>query len=117
VFALNYAAAQRVTLARELPVYIDRRQPEAEFILDVLAANPHTPAVLEANGGATFFGPDLLQSAEWILLFEEGAYFQALGENLGGVRPFGEGVLEQQWRMTGLWEQGRTLLEPASRPA
>lgn len=117
VFPLNYAAAQRVTLARELPVYIDRRQPESEYILDVLAANPHTPAVLEANGGATFFGPNLLQSAEWILLFEEGAYFQALGENLGGVRPFGEGVLEQQWRMTGLWEQGRTLLESASRPA
>ncbi len=110
VFALNYAAAQRVTLARELPVYIDRRQSESQFILDALAANAHTPAILEANGGATFFGPSLVQAAQWILLFEEGAYFQTLGEILGGVQPFGPGVLEQQWRMSGLWEQGRPLV-------
>lgn len=110
VFPLNYAAAQRVTLARELPVYIDRSQPEPAFILDKIFENPHTPAILEANGGATFWGPSLLQSAKWILLFEEGAYFQTLGENLGGVKPFGEGVLEQQWRMTGLWDEGRKLL-------
>lgn len=109
IFPLNYAAAQRVTLARELPVYIDRRQPEPAFILQTLESHPHTPAILEANGGATFWGPSLVQSAKWILLFEEGAYFQTLGENLGGVQPFGEGVLEQQWRMTGLWEAGRQL--------
>ena len=117
VFPLNYAAAQHVTLARELPVYIDRSQPESGFILDALAADPHVPAVLEANGGATFFGPRLLQSARWILLFEEGAYFQALGENLGGVQPFGEGVLEQQWRMTGLWEEGRKLIQHQRAPS
>lgn len=114
VFPLNYAAAQRVTLARELPVYIDRRQPEPEFIVGVIEADPHVPAILEANGGATFWGESILKSAQWILLFEEGAYFQTLGELVGGGKPFGAGVLEQQWRMTGLWEQGRALIEKAA---
>ncbi|WP_110995962.1 class II aldolase/adducin family protein [Pseudomonas sichuanensis] len=107
---LDYAAAQRVTLARELPVYIDRRQPESAFIVQVIEANPHTPAILEANGGATFWGEGILKSAKWILLFEEGAYFQTLAEAVGGGKPFGPGVLEQQWRMSGLWEQGRALI-------
>lgn len=107
VFPLNYAAAQRVTLARELPVYIDRRQPESEFIVEVIKDSPHTPAILEANGGATFWSESIIKSAKWILIFEEGAYFQTLGEAVGGGKPFGPGVLEQQWKMTGLWEEGR----------
>lgn len=49
--------------------------------------------------------------AKLILLVEEGAYFQALAENLGGSQEFGPGVLEQQWKMTGLWPQGKKLLE------
>lgn len=109
VFPLNYAAAQRLTLARELPVYIDRRQPESEFIVQAIEANGHTPALLEANGGATFWGESILKSAKWILIFEEGAYFQTLAEAVGGGKDYGPGVLEQQWRMTGLWEQGRAL--------
>ncbi len=49
-----------------------------------------------------------------ILLIEEGAWFQGLAEGLGGSKEFGPGVLEQQWNMTGLWEQGKKLLENAA---
>lgn len=114
VLPIRYAASQRVTLARELPIYIDRRQPEPLFILDKIAENPHTPAILEANGGATFWGEDLIKASKLILLIEEGAYFQGLAEGLGGSQEFGPGVLEQQWKMTGLWEQGQKLLEAAA---
>lgn len=114
VLPIRYAASQRVTLARELPIYIDRRQPEPLFILDKLAENPNTPAILEANGGATFWGDDLIKASKLILLIEEGAYFQGLAEGLGGSQEFGPGVLEQQWKMTGLWEQGQKLLEAAA---
>jgi len=114
VLPIRYAASQRVTLARELPIYIDRRQPEPLFILDRLAENPHTPAILEANGGATFWGEDLIKASKLILLLEEGAYFQGLAESLGGSQEFGPGVLEQQWKMTGLWEQGQKLLGAAA---
>lgn len=114
VLPIRYAASQRVTLARELPIYIDRRQPEPLFILDRIAENPHTPAILEANGGATFWGEDLIKASKLILLIEEGAYFQGLAESLGGSQEFGPGVLEQQWKMTGLWEQGQKLLDAAA---
>ena len=114
VLPIRYAASQRVTLARELPIYIDRRQPEPLFILDRIAENPHTPAILEANGGATFWGEDLIKASKLILLIEEGAYFQGLAEGLGGSQEFGPGVLEQQWKMTGLWEQGQKLLGAAA---
>ena len=33
------------------------------------------------------------------MLLEEGAQFQILGQALGGSKPFGPGVLEQQWKM------------------
>lgn len=114
VLPIRYAASQRVTLARELPIYVDRRQPEPLFILDKIAENPHTPAILEANGGATFWGEDLIKASKLILLIEEGAYFQGLAETLGGSQEFGPGVLEQQWKMTGLWEQGQKLLGAAA---
>ncbi|MCU1718191.1 class II aldolase/adducin family protein [Pseudomonas sp. 5P_3.1_Bac2] len=107
---IRYAASQRLTLTRELPVYIDRRQPEPAFILQSLTRDPHLPAILEANGGSTFWGRDLLQLAKLILLIEEGAHFQRLAEGLGGSLEFGPGVLEQQWKMTGLWAQGQQLL-------
>ncbi|WP_219061954.1 class II aldolase/adducin family protein [Pseudomonas sp. UMAB-08] len=107
---LRYAASQRVTLARELPIYIDRRQEEADFIVEKIEENPHTPAILEANGGSTFWGVGIIQVAKLILLIEEGAYFQGLAESQGGSKEFGPGVLEQQWKMTGLWAQGQKLL-------
>ncbi|MCY1351042.1 hypothetical protein D9M69_372950 [compost metagenome] len=111
VLPIRYAASQRVTLARELPIYIDRRQPEADYIVEQIQANPHTPAILEANGGATFWGSGIIQASKLILLIEEGAYFQGLAEIFGGSKEFGPGVLEQQWKMTGLWPQGQKLLE------
>ncbi|HEY0285553.1 MAG TPA: class II aldolase/adducin family protein [Pseudomonas sp.] len=114
VLPIRYAASQRVTLARELPIYIDRRQPEPEFIVQSLQANPHLPAILEANGGATFWGTGITQVAKLILLVEEGAWFQGLAEGLGGSKEFGPGVLEQQWNMTGLWAEGKKLLENAA---
>ncbi|WP_437881965.1 class II aldolase/adducin family protein [Pseudomonas sp. LRF_L74] len=114
VLPIRYAASQRVTLARELPIYIDRRQQESDFIVEKIEENPHTPAILEANGGATFWGKGIIQVAKLILLIEEGAYFQGLAEQFGGSKEFGPGVLEQQWKMTGLWEQGQKLLEVAA---
>jgi len=107
---IRYAASQRVTLARELPIYIDRRQQEADFIVETLKDNPHLPGILEANGGSTFWGVGIIEVAKLILLIEEGAYFQGLAESLGGSKEFGPGVLEQQWKMTGLWAQGEKLL-------
>lgn len=114
VLPIRYAASQRVTLARELPIYVDRRQAEPDFILENLARDPHLPAILEANGGATFWGAGIVAVSKLILLIEEGAWFQGLAEGLGGSQEFGPGVLEQQWNMTGLWEQGKKLLENAA---
>lgn len=56
VLPLRYAASQRVTLARELPLYLDRTQNEADFIVETLKRDANIPALLEANGGATFGG-------------------------------------------------------------
>jgi len=99
VLPLLYAPSQRHTLAREIPVYIDRRGGESAFINQTIKADAHTPAILEANGGATFWGKGIIPVSQYILILEEGAYFQAVAENLGGSRDFGPGVLEQQWRM------------------
>lgn len=112
----HYVPVQRFQLARELPVYIDRRQDEVDFILDSLAENPFTPAILEANGGATVWGTQGLQAtAEFILLLEEGAQLQLLAEAIGGSRPYGPGVLTQQWTMSKLLGQARELgLVPAN---
>ena len=100
---IRYVPVQRWTRARELPIYIDRRQGEASFILEVLEKDREVPAILEANGGSTAWGrKGLLQLASYIVLLEEGARFQALAEPLGGSKNYGPGVLEQQWKMSGL---------------
>src|SRR5690606_32821400 len=96
---LLYAPSQRHTLAREIPVYIDRRPGEPAFINEKIRENPHTPAILEANGGATFWGRNIIDISKYILILEEGAYFQGLAEILGGSMDFGPGVLEQQSSM------------------
>ncbi|MGF7151598.1 ribulose-5-phosphate 4-epimerase/fuculose-1-phosphate aldolase [Sphingomonas zeicaulis] len=113
---ISYVPVQRYHLARELPVYVDRRQDEQDFILDSLAANPFTPAIIEANGGATVWGwKGLRDLAEFILLLEEGADIQIRAQALGGSRPYGPGVLRQQWRMSGRIEEARALnLLPAT---
>jgi L-ribulose-5-phosphate 4-epimerase len=102
VFPILYVAAQRHTLAREIPVYIDRRVSQASFISEQLKANPHLPAILEGNGGATFWGDGITKTAQYIILLEEAARFQTLAEAIGGSKEYGPGVLEQQWKMTGL---------------
>jgi L-ribulose-5-phosphate 4-epimerase len=102
VLPIRYAPAQRFTKARDIPIYIDRRPGEPRFIVDTIRRDPNVPAILEANGGATFWGKNILEISQYILILEEAAYFQALAEPLGGSQEFGPGVLEQQWKMTGL---------------
>ena len=111
----HYVPVQRYQLARELPVYIDRRQAEVDFILDKIAENPFNLAILEANGGSTVWGKQGLRAtAEFILLLEEGAQLQLLADALGGSRAYGPGVLTQQWKMSGLFERATELgLVPA----
>lgn len=113
---IRYVPVQRFKLFRELPIYIDRRQQEVDFILDQLRLNPHTSAILEANGGATVWGTQgLRNTAEFILLLEEGARIQILAEGIGGSRDLGPGVLAQQWKMGKLYERARELnLLPAT---
>ena len=113
---IRYVAVQRHTLAVELPVYLDRRQAEVDFILEQLERDPFLPAIVEANGGATVWGRDgLLATAQFIQLLEEGAQFQTLAEAIGGSQDYGPGVLRQQWAMTGLLEAARANPELARR--
>jgi len=103
VLPLLYVPNRRFRFSAEIPVYIDRRQAEVDFILDSLAKDKEVPAIVEANGGATAWSwKGLIDLANNILLLEEGAQFQILAAGLGGSRPFGPGVLQQQWRMGGL---------------
>jgi L-ribulose-5-phosphate 4-epimerase len=113
---ISYVPVQRFHLARELPVYIDRRQQEQDFILEKLAENPLIPAIIEANGGATVWGwKGLRDLAEFILLLEEGADIQIRAQALGGSRTYGPGVLRQQWKMGGRYDEARGLnLLPAT---
>jgi hypothetical protein len=98
-FSIHYVPITRETVATEFPVYIDRRQPEQDFIVEKLDDNPHIEAVVEANGGSTFWGDGILKVSRRIVLIEEGARFQLNAQALGGSRGYGPGVLEQQWRM------------------
>lgn len=112
---IRYVPVQRWTRARELPIYIDRRQGEANFILEVLERDADVPAILEANGGSTAWGrKGLLQLASYIVLLEEGARFQAIAETLGGSKTYGPGVLEQQWKMSGLLRPDEQLATAAA---
>lgn len=107
---IRYVPVQRYKLIRELPVYIDRRQPEVDFIIEQLRANPYLPAILEANGGSTVWSTKgLRDNAEFILILEEGAKIQIAAEAIGGSRDYGPGVLAQQFRMSGLTELAREI--------
>ena len=118
-----YVPVQRHRFTRRLPVYVNRLQPEVEFILDQLKGDPEIPGIVEANGGATVWGKKgLLALADNILLLEEGAQFQTLAASLGGSQPFGPGVYQQQWRMSGLIPKTATVsqdgvIEYVSEPA
>jgi L-ribulose-5-phosphate 4-epimerase len=107
---IRYAASQRLTLSREIPPHINRRQPASEFILERLQIDPHLVAIFEANGGANVIGRDgLLETAKFIVLLEEGAQFQAIAESLGGSVEFDPTNLEAQWSRSGLVDEARKL--------
>lgn len=100
---LLYVPNRRFRFSSELPVYINRRQKEVDFILDAIEADREVPGIVEANGGATIWSwTGLRDLVNNIVLLEEGAQFQILSAALGGSKPFGPGVLEQQWKMGGL---------------
>ena len=97
---LLYVPNRRFRFTDKLPVYVNRRQPEVDFILDSLAVDREVPGIVEANGGATVWSwKGLRDLTNQIVLLEEGAQFQILARALGGSQPFGPGVLEQQWKM------------------
>ncbi|MDE1150254.1 MAG: class II aldolase/adducin family protein [Azospirillaceae bacterium] len=103
VLPLLYVPNRRFRFTAELPVYINRRQQEVDFILDALKVDNEVPGIVEANGGATVWSrKGIIALANDIILLEEGAQFQVLGAALGGSKAFGPGVLQQQWRMGGL---------------
>jgi L-ribulose-5-phosphate 4-epimerase len=107
---IRYVPVQRFQLFRELPIYIDRRQAEVDFIIEKLREDENINAILEANGGATVWGrKGLRDTAEFILILEEGAKIQIAAEAIGGSRDFGSGVLAQQFRMSNLTEQAKQL--------
>ena len=97
---LLYVPNRRFRLTSELPVYINRRQKEVDFILESIEADRQVPGIVEANGGATIWSwKGLRDLVNTIALLEEGARFQILAAAIGGSKPFGPGVLEQQWKM------------------
>lgn len=97
---LLYVPNRRFRFTDKLPVYINRRQGEADFIVDSIEADRQVPGIVEANGGATVWSwKGLRELTDTIVLLEEGARFQILAAALGGSKPFGPGVLEQQWKM------------------
>lgn len=97
---LLYVPNRRFRFTAQLPVYINRRQPEPDFILDSIEQDREVPGIVEANGGATIWSwKGLRDLTNTIVLLEEGAQFQILAAALGGSKPFGPGVLEQQWKM------------------
>ncbi len=105
---IHYVPVQRYNLIKEIPIYIDRRQQEVDFILDQIALNPHNTAILEANGGSTVWGKQGVRKlAEFILILEEGAKLQILAEAIGGSREYGPGVLKQQWKMANIYDQAK----------
>jgi L-ribulose-5-phosphate 4-epimerase len=96
---IRYVPITRETVVKEFPLYLDRRQQEQDFIVERLNENPHLEAAVEANGGSTFWGDGVIKVGKRIQLIEEGAQFQLNAQALGGAKPYGPGVLEQQWKM------------------
>jgi len=96
---IRYVPVTRETVVKELPVYVDRRQQEQDFIVEKLDESPYLEATVEANGGSTFWGDGIIKVSRRIQLIEEGAHFQLLAQALGGSKAYGPGVLEQQWKM------------------
>jgi L-ribulose-5-phosphate 4-epimerase len=96
---IRYVPVTRETVVKEFPLYLDRTQEEQDYIVERLNENPHLEAVVEANGGSTFWGDGIVKVSRRIQLIEEGAHFQLLAQAFGGSKEYGPGVLEQQWKM------------------
>lgn len=105
---IRYAASQRLTLSRSIPPHIDRTIGAGEFILGELDRDPHLAAIFEANGGVNVIGRDgLLALAKFVVLLEEGAQYQAIGEAVGGTQEFDPSNLVAQWGRSGLLDRAR----------
>ncbi|MFE3291521.1 class II aldolase/adducin family protein [Rhodococcus sp. NPDC059234] len=105
---IRYAASQRLTLSRSIPPHIDRSIGAGEFILGELVRDPDLVAIFEANGGVNVIGRDgLLELAKFVVLLEEGARYQAIGESVGGTVEFDPTNLVAQWGRSGLLERAR----------
>jgi L-ribulose-5-phosphate 4-epimerase len=111
-FPILYVAAQRHLLAREIPVHLERERSVLDIIKERLDRRPDLappPALLESNGGANFWGKDIVKTAEIILLIEESAKIQAIAQQLGGAQPYTPGALDLQWQRTGLLEKSKNF--------
>ena len=105
---IRYAASQRLTLSRQVYPHLDRSVNAGDFILEKLQIDPDLVAIFEANGGSHVIGRSgLLALAKFVVLLEEGAHYQAIGETLGGSQEFDQTNLVEQWGRTGLLEEAR----------
>lgn len=105
---IRYAASQRLTLSREIPPHIDRSVGAGDFILEQLVRDPDLVAIFEANGGVNVIGrAGLLDLAKFVVLLEEGAQYQAIGESVGGTVEFDKTNLVAQWSRSGLVDEAR----------
>lgn len=67
----------------EIPVYIDRRQAEVDFILEQIERDPRVLAIVEANGGGTVWGHHgLAETVRFIQVLERAARATALAAAL-----------------------------------
>lgn len=83
--------------------------PPGDFILDRLVDDPDLVAIFEANGGVNVIGRSgLLELAKFVVLLEEGARYQALGELVGGAVDFDPTNLVAQWGRSGLLDAARS---------
>lgn len=105
---IRYAASQRLTLSRQVYPHLDRSVDAGDFILEKLRIDPDLVAIFEANGGSHVIGRSGLTAlAKFVVLLEEGAHYQAIGDTLGGSQEFDPTNLVEQWSRTGLLEEAR----------
>jgi L-ribulose-5-phosphate 4-epimerase len=105
---IRYAASQRLTLSRQVYPHIDRSVNAGDFLLDKLQIDADLVALFEANGGSHVIGRSgLITLAKFVVLLEEGANYQAIGEAVGDSREFGQTNLVEQWGRSGLLQEAR----------
>ncbi len=93
----RYEALLRFGQASEVPVvpWAPRGSPRSVGgILETLAANPDTQAVLLGNHGVLVFGPTSAQAAALLTVLEEAAEAELAATALGGVKDLPAGALD-----------------------